>query len=101
MAEAIIKSIEPPNLDDLDPWLKKHVTKPMRGFEDLTHPNGRRFNEREILKATRNQLKSAVVDMRTYLDETNTNRAKAGLPAITLLENDQIATNFLMDSADE
>lgn len=49
-----------PNLDNLNPWLKRYVKEPFRSYKDLTHPDGRPFSREEQIEATKDQLRMHV-----------------------------------------
>lgn len=52
------ESIPLPNLQDpvqLNGWLDKYIHTHLRGYEDLTHGDGRKYSEEEAVQATRGQ----------------------------------------------
>lgn len=48
------------NPQDFQHWLETYIQTPIRGFEELTHPDGRPYIKEEQLEATRKQITDVV-----------------------------------------
>lgn len=93
--------IDKPDLDNLDPWLEKYITKPFSGMEDKTHPDGTLFTKEGALEATREQLRMVIRERSETLAFHNLKKEKKGLPLITKEANDQQLILNLLKTASE
>lgn len=88
--------IEEPNLDNLDPWLEKYITKPNVGIEER---GGGRLSEEEALNLTRQQLRDLVTGRSWKRRYTNGSRAERGLKPLSRKQYDLQIKRQLIEQA--
>lgn len=62
-----INDLSRPNIDDpnqFNRWLDRWVRRPLKGFEDITHPDGKPYSFVEQIEATKQQLRNTAEDFK-------------------------------------
>ncbi len=77
------------DLDNLDPWLEKNITKPFPGFEDKKHKDGTPISFEEATEESRDQLRNMARDRNGVLEYKNQIRQRNGKPPLTQEDYDE------------
>lgn len=93
--------VEIPDLNNIEPWLEKYITKPFKGFRDKKHPDGTPLSERELIEATRDQLRIQISERPAFLAYNNKLAIKKGLPPISPEQYDETIKKNLITIAGE